>query len=99
MDRCYSRRMYELCYENAISAINGPEMWPKVEFEQILPPYYKKGPGRPKKLKIMDFDEHGGRMRKPGVSYRCTKCNKIGHNKRKCKSTVQDPQAAKRQVT
>ena len=50
LDPCYSRRSYELCYEHAISAINGPEMWPEVESEQILPPHYKRGPRRPKSL-------------------------------------------------
>jgi len=51
-----------------------------------------------KKLRIREFDENGGRMRRPGVTYRCTKCDKIGHNKRRCKSDVQHPEAAKRQV-
>ena len=98
VDECYSRKSYELCYENAISAINGKEMWTEVESEEILPPNYKSGLGRPKKPRIREFDENGGRMRRPGVTYRCTKCDKISHNKRKCKSDVQHPEAAKRQV-
>ena len=73
-------------------------MWPEVESDEILPPNYKRGSGRPKKLRIREFDENGGRMRRPGVTYRCTKCDKIGHNKRRCKSDVQHPEAAKRQV-
>jgi hypothetical protein len=95
---CYSRRSYELCYGNAVSAINGMDMWPEVEEEEILPPNYKRGPGRPKKLRIREFDELGGRFRRPGVAYRCTKCDKMGHNRRSCKSGVQNPEATKRKV-
>ena len=40
--------MYEHCYQNNVSAINGQDMWPEVKCEELLPPPYKKGPGRPK---------------------------------------------------
>jgi len=95
---CYSRRSYELCYGNVVSGINGMEMWPEVEQEEILPPHYKRGPGRLKKLVIREFNELGGRLRRPGVAYRCTKYDKMGHNARSCKSGVQNPEAAKRKV-
>jgi hypothetical protein len=98
VDQCYSREKYLECYSFGVSPINGMEMWPQVDIEEPLPPHYKRGPGRPKKLRIREVDELGSRMRRPGVSYRCTKCDKFGHNKRKCKSTTQDPNAAKRQV-
>lgn len=59
VDECYSRSAYERCYQNAISVINGIEMWPEVEQEEVLPPEYKRGPRRPKKLRIREFDELG----------------------------------------
>ncbi|WJX63268.1 hypothetical protein P8452_48179 [Trifolium repens] len=73
-------------------------MWPKapVGCEQLLPPVYKTGPGRPKKLRIRGADEDGARKRKRGVRYRCTTCSSLQHNAAKCPSKTQDPDALKR---
>ncbi|KAI5393793.1 hypothetical protein KIW84_060779 [Lathyrus oleraceus] len=35
-------------------------------------------------------------MRRVGETYRCTKCDKTCHNSRKCKETIQNPEALKR---
>ncbi|GAU39191.1 hypothetical protein TSUD_270350 [Trifolium subterraneum] len=87
VDDCYSREKYAACYGFAISAINGVDMWPKppdgVE-ENILPPLYKKGPGRPRKLRIREFDEAGVRKPRKG-KYHCTTCGDHGHNAGSCK--------------
>ncbi|RHN79571.1 putative transcription factor interactor and regulator CCHC(Zn) family [Medicago truncatula] len=61
----------------------------------MLPPVFKKGPGRPKKLRFRELGEGGGRFRRPGVAYRCTTCDKFGHNDRRCKEN-QNPAALKR---
>ncbi|XP_058783791.1 uncharacterized protein LOC131658519 [Vicia villosa] len=95
---CYSREKYALCYGFPISPINGQDMWPMVESEDLLPPDFKKGPGRSRKLRIRETREEGARRRLPGVSYWCTRCDKIGHNIKSCKSKVQDPSALKRKV-
>ncbi|KAK2409855.1 hypothetical protein QL285_045255 [Trifolium repens] len=96
---CYSRDKYAKCYGFAVSAINGVDMWPKppegVE-ENILPPMYKNGPGRPRKLRIREVGEEGSRRRRKGVVYLCTKCSKPGHNAGSCKSKEQDPNRLKR---
>ncbi|XP_058769018.1 uncharacterized protein LOC131642868 [Vicia villosa] len=97
VDHCYCRDKYAICYSFSISPINGEEMWPEVQSDPIIPPMYKRGPGRPKKLRIRECGEDGARRRRfPGVSYRCTKCDKFGHNAQTCKSTTQDPNALKR---
>ncbi|XP_058749183.1 uncharacterized protein LOC131622170 [Vicia villosa] len=97
VDSCYHRDKYAICYSFAISPINGEEMWPEVEADPIMPPMYKRGPGRPKKLRIRECGEEGARRRRlPGVSYRCTICDKFGHNAQTCKSTTQNPNALKR---
>ncbi|GAU28546.1 hypothetical protein TSUD_268850 [Trifolium subterraneum] len=88
------------CYGFAISAINGVDMWPKpldgVE-ENILPPLYKKGPGRPRKLRIREFDEAGVRKPRKG-KYHCTTCGHPGHNAGSCK-LPQDPNALNRKAS
>ena len=98
VDDCYSREKYKLCYGFVVSPINGQDMWPEVESDELLPPMFKKGPGRPRKLRIRESGEEGARRRLPGVSYRCTTCDKFGHNAQSCKSTTQDPNALKRKV-
>lgn len=77
---------------------NEMDMWPNVDVEDMLPPPFKKGPGIPRKLRFMGHDENGSRMRSPSVSYRCTKCDKYGHNSRKCQSKEQYCVALKRKV-
>ncbi|KAI5417212.1 hypothetical protein KIW84_042001 [Lathyrus oleraceus] len=90
------REKYALCYGFAMSPINGQEMWPEVQNEELLPPLYKKGPGRPRKLIIKECGEDGDRRRLHGVSYRCIKCDKFGYNIQLHKSKKQDPNALKR---
>jgi hypothetical protein len=97
VDNCYTRKTYALCYSFNVSPINGEDMWPHVEVEDMLPPEFKQGPGRPKKLRFRELGEGGGRFRRPGVAYRCTTCDKFGHNARRCKEN-QNPTALKRKV-
>ncbi|KAI5422334.1 hypothetical protein KIW84_045692 [Lathyrus oleraceus] len=49
VDSCYMREDYKTGYENNVSPINGMDMWPNVDVEDILSPQYKKGSGRLKK--------------------------------------------------
>ncbi|KAI5447485.1 hypothetical protein KIW84_015080 [Lathyrus oleraceus] len=56
-DDYYSKDTYEKCYGYNVSPINGQDMWPEVDMEEMLPPSYKRGPGRPKKLRRREPDE------------------------------------------
>src|SRR4051812_7978576 len=51
VDDYYSKVAYAKCYNYSVSPINGQDMWPEVDMEEMLPPSYKRGPGRPKKLR------------------------------------------------
>ena len=66
--------------------------------EQVLPPSYKKGPGRPRKVRIRELGEEGARRRRHGVAYKYIKCDKFGHNALTCKSLTQVPNAMKIKV-
>ncbi|KAI5401015.1 hypothetical protein KIW84_065742 [Lathyrus oleraceus] len=57
VDDYYSKDTYEKCYGYNISPINGQDMWSEVDMEEMLPPSYKRGPRRPKKLRRMEPDE------------------------------------------
>jgi len=97
----YSREMYEKCYTHNVSAINGQDMWPEEECEELLPPAYKKGPGRPKKLRRREHDEapsSQGKYSRSGTTYRCTRFDKFAYNARGCKSQTVNRNALKRKV-
>jgi hypothetical protein len=59
VDDYYTRDAYEKCYSYSITPINGEDMWPDVETEEMLPPSYKRGPGRPKKLRRIGLMKKG----------------------------------------
>ncbi|XP_058783990.1 uncharacterized protein LOC131658743 [Vicia villosa] len=96
VDECYTREKYAKCYGFSVSPINGQDMWPETEIEDMLPPAYKQGSGRPRKVRIRESGEEGARKRRTGVAYKCTKCDQFGHNALTCKSPTQDPVALKR---
>lgn len=99
VDQYYSREAYELCYSFSVSPINGQDMWPTIEVEDMLPPQYKRGPGRPKKLRRREADENPktGKHNTRGLN-RCTNCGQPGHNARGCKRTEVNPSAQQRKV-
>jgi hypothetical protein len=97
----YSKEKYAQCYGYGISAINGVDMWPKPAEgvdDTILPPSYKNGPGRPRKLRIRGTDEDGARKRRRVATYTCTRCSQPGHNALSCKAKEQCPKGLKRKV-
>ncbi|KAH1033540.1 hypothetical protein J1N35_045714 [Gossypium stocksii] len=57
---------------------------------QILPPPLRRPPGRPTKVRKKEPDEGQttDRLSKRGVEMRCSKCKRIGHNKRSYKGEV-----------
>lgn len=95
VDSCYSRATYEMCYSHGVSPINGEDMWPDVDCEEMLPPQYKRGPGRPKKLRRREVDEdpNASKLKRANTKYRCTRCDQYGHNSRGCKSIAIDQKA------
>ncbi|GAU36822.1 hypothetical protein TSUD_320590 [Trifolium subterraneum] len=99
----YSRETYERCYNFNVSAINGQDMWPdrpEIEYEDMLPPLYKRAPGRPKKLRRRSAGEprpgKWSRTSGDGQINRCTRCDAEGHNAKSCKSKTINPAAQNR---
>lgn len=87
--------MYVLCNSFAIGLINGMDIWHEVDADDLHSSLYKKGSVRPKKLIFMGLCEGGSRLRRVGMTYKCTKCDKMGHNSRRCKETTQNLDALK----
>ncbi|KEH33355.1 hypothetical protein MTR_3g436320 [Medicago truncatula] len=75
-----------LLQREGITPINGQNKWPKTNDPVILPPEYKRGPGRPKKLRRREQNEaNQPRWRRTNTTHRCKRCLQYGHNARTCK--------------
>uniref|UniRef100_A0A2N9J841 CCHC-type domain-containing protein n=1 Tax=Fagus sylvatica TaxID=28930 RepID=A0A2N9J841_FAGSY len=85
---CYNMTSFALAYEPCVLPINGPDLWPQSNRDTILPPPYRKQPGRPKKRRRREHDEPRNTYRVPRIHApgKCRKCGQVGHNKRSCKN-------------
>nr|KYP37207.1 hypothetical protein KK1_041613 [Cajanus cajan]KYP37210.1 hypothetical protein KK1_041616 [Cajanus cajan] len=91
----YLRETYVKCYDQTISPINGLDKWPRVEEEEILPPLFKRGPGRPKMLRRRETDEDPAptKFKRTNTKFKCSRCHSVGHTIKKCPipAPVHDP--------
>lgn len=82
----YKRAAYEATYGHEISPINGQTMWEPTNDPDILPPLFKRRPGRPKKLRRRDpyEDTEQTHLHRGVARHRCSRCGQHGHNTRRC---------------
>ncbi|KAF3568702.1 hypothetical protein DY000_02016749 [Brassica cretica] len=68
-----------------IPSVGGNELGGEFEGD-LLPPAFKRPPGRPRKVRILSRgeDKHGGMK----GCRKCTKCRGEGHNKTTCRSAT-----------
>ena len=87
VDQYYKKDMYLAVYEIGLEPLNDPNMWPKVSAYPLLPPPYRKMPGRlkVKRRKAPQEDpKRPGNLTRHGMQMKCQHCFAIGHNKRGC---------------
>ncbi|XP_058205102.1 uncharacterized protein LOC131319021 [Rhododendron vialii] len=72
-------------YAYLINPIPDKSMWVRIEFEDIMPPPYRRKIGRPKKTRRKGAEEA---LAEIGTIFKCRKCNQPGHNDRTCKALV-----------
>ena len=88
VDYCYKVSILLKTYNNIINPTNGSNLWPKSDFNPILPPQpMKLTRGRKPKLRRKEEDEintsiRNGRVTRKGSVITCTICGTKGHNKR-----------------
>ncbi|KAH1130372.1 hypothetical protein J1N35_001750 [Gossypium stocksii] len=91
LQTCYTKQTQLQIYSNFVSPVRGPKQWTSLSnMLPILPPPLRRPPGRPTKVRRKELDEGQttNRLSKRGVEMRCSKCKRIGHNKRSCKGEV-----------
>ncbi|PPR95159.1 hypothetical protein GOBAR_AA25527 [Gossypium barbadense] len=87
----YTKQTQLQIYSNFIRLVRGPKQWVSLSnMLLILPPTLRRPPGRPTKVRKKEPDkpQTTERLIKRGVDMRCSKCKRIGHNKRSYKEEV-----------
>lgn len=82
----FRKSTFMATYSHIILPTNGPQLWPISTTEPINPPAERRTIGRPKKNRNKANDE----PKNPHIlprdlpTVKCTKCRKMGHNRRTC---------------
>ena len=88
VDDFFKKDRYLNAYCYALVPLNGPSMWQEINENPVLPPPFRKMPGRPKvtRKKAPEENQNANRnkLSRHGVSMRCKLCFELGHNKRGC---------------
>ncbi|KAL0350106.1 UNVERIFIED_CONTAM: hypothetical protein Sradi_4159800 [Sesamum radiatum] len=98
---CYTVDTFLKVYEHSIKLMNGLELWEKTGYIPPLPPKFRKGVGRPKKLRRREVDEPAQKQKKKsrGMKERlkrqqgtvkCKGCGLGKHNIKTCKRVLRD---------
>ena len=85
----YKKDTYIALYSHLIQPCNGPDLWPDIDEDAILPPIYKIQPRRPKiDIRRKDIDEvhNPYKMKRNQTSLRCAHCHQLGQNRRTYRS-------------
>ncbi|KAK8696362.1 hypothetical protein V6N13_001498 [Hibiscus sabdariffa] len=92
VDPCYSVSTQRAIYSHLISPVRGEQQWATNDtMEPILPPIFRRPPGRPHKKRKREADEAPpmtGKVSKRGMRIFCKKCGGSEHNIRTCKGKV-----------
>lgn len=71
----YHKTTYMACYNEIVTPINRQNKWPRTADPEILPPSFKRGIGRPKKLRKRELDEASQtRWKRTNTIHKCKTC-------------------------
>ncbi|XP_014491068.1 uncharacterized protein LOC106753729 [Vigna radiata var. radiata] len=83
----FRRSTYEEACASIIFPVNGHLLWERTTYVDVLPPFNRKLPGRPKKkrrLEQCELRRDETQMTKGGHRKKCSICRQVGHKRNKC---------------
>ncbi|RYR15216.1 hypothetical protein Ahy_B04g071941 [Arachis hypogaea] len=96
VDDCYKKPAYVKCYDSVINPLNGPDLWEKTNFNDVMPPPYQEPSHRPVKKRKRGPDEapdnSQSHLSRRGQIQRCSNCGEFGHKRGGCKKPSLDAQ-------
>ncbi|XP_029148831.1 uncharacterized protein [Arachis hypogaea] len=88
VDDYYKKEAYLRCYREVIHPVNGPELWERTQYNDVIPSPYRRPSHRPvKKRKRGPTDEDNRsqtHLSRRGQVQRCSNCSGVGHKKSGC---------------
>ncbi|KAI3447044.1 hypothetical protein Pfo_003709 [Paulownia fortunei] len=82
VDNCYKKETFMKIYSHLMGALDGSDMWPKVDLPPLIPPVYEKLPAKRNNGKKGQVSKQSMRLSKKIVIMTCSKCRKPNHNAR-----------------
>ncbi|XP_014522359.1 uncharacterized protein LOC106778870 [Vigna radiata var. radiata] len=83
----FRRSTYEEAYASIIFPVNDHLLWERTPYVDVLPPFKRKVPRRPKKkrrLEQWELRRGETQMTKGGHRKKCSICRQVGHKRNKC---------------
>ncbi|RYR22160.1 hypothetical protein Ahy_B03g067441 [Arachis hypogaea] len=96
-----TKEAYLTCYQEVIHPVDGPDLWERTQYDDVMPPPYRRPSHRPvKKRKQGPADEDNrsqNHLSRRGQVQRCSNCGAVGHKKGGCtKPKKKAPASTKR---
>ncbi|XP_020979381.1 uncharacterized protein LOC110271979 [Arachis ipaensis] len=96
IDDCYKKPTYVKCYDSVINPLNGPDFREETNFDDVMPPPYRKPSHRPVKKRKKGPNEppnsSQSHLSRRGQIQRCSNCGESGHKRGGCKKPSLDAQ-------
>ncbi|RYR14317.1 hypothetical protein Ahy_B04g070873 isoform B [Arachis hypogaea] len=88
VDDHYKKDAYLRCYQEVIHPLNGPDLWERSQYDDVMPPPYRKPSHRPVKMRKRGLGDDDNRsqthLSRRGQTQRCSNCGAQGHKKSGC---------------
>ncbi|XP_072062123.1 uncharacterized protein [Arachis hypogaea] len=88
VDDHYKKDAYLRCYQEVIHPLNVSDLWERSQYDDVMPPPYRKPSHRPVKKKKRGPGDDDNRsqthLSRRGQTQRCSNCGALGHKKSSC---------------
>ncbi|RYR00271.1 hypothetical protein Ahy_B07g088377 [Arachis hypogaea] len=88
VDDYYNKDAYLRCYQEVIHPLNRPDLWERSQYDDVMPPPYRRLSHRPVKKRKRGLGDEDNRsqthLSRRGQIQRCSNCGGVGHKKSGC---------------